>query len=73
MDILDRIDSFQITLAIDQWIVGRNAQRNRAITKRKLIDGITFESLAEEFDLSVRQTKNIVYKCRDKIAVHLPT
>ena len=29
---------------------------------RRLIDGITFERLAEEFDLSVRQIKNIVYR-----------
>ena len=65
------INAMQITCAIDQWIIGRNAQRNREITKRKLIDGITFELLAEEFDLSVRQTKNIVYECNDKIFQHL--
>ena len=35
-------------------------ERNRAILCRRLIDGIHFEKLAEEFDLSVRQTKNIV-------------
>ena len=64
--------SVQITVALDQWVIGRNAQRNRQITKRKLIDGITFETLAEEFDLSVRQTKNIVYRCNDTITAHLP-
>ena len=35
--------------------------------KRRLIDGIRFEPLAEEFDLSVRQVKNIVYKEQEKI------
>lgn len=41
--------------------------RNRDILKRRLIDGVCFEPLAEEFDLSVRQVKNIVYKEADKI------
>ena len=37
-------------------------ERNRKILKRRLIDGITYEKLAEEFDLSVAQIKRIVYK-----------
>ena len=71
MKMPDTICSAQITTALDQWVIGRNAQRNREITKRKLLDGITFECLAEEFDLSVRQTKNIVYGCKEIISRHL--
>ena len=41
--------------------------RNRNILKRRLIDGVCFEPLAEEFNLSVRQVKNIVYKEADRI------
>lgn len=52
---------------IDEWILGRNAERDRKILRRRLFDGITYERLAEEFDLSVRQVKNIVYKGEDKI------
>ena len=37
-------------------------ERNRNILKRRWIDGICYEPLAEEFDLSVRQVKNIVKK-----------
>lgn len=37
-------------------------ERNREILRRRLIDGRTYEQLAEEFDLSPRQIKNIVYK-----------
>ena len=68
---MDGFNAIEITTTIEQWIVGRNAQRNREITKRKLVDGITFESLAEEFDLSVRQAKNIVYACREIVLAHL--
>ena len=45
----------EVNQLIDEWIIGKNAERDRAILRRRLIDGITFERLAEEFDLSVRQ------------------
>jgi len=57
----------EIEHAIDEWIIGRNAERNRAILKRRLIDGICYEPLAEEFNLSVSQVKRIVYKLEQKI------
>lgn len=56
---------------IDEWIIGRNAERDRKILKRRLLDGICYEPLAEEFELSVQQTKNIVYKCQNKLFKHL--
>ena len=60
---LNNLSKSDITLLIDEHILGRNAERNRAILKRRLIDGICYEPLAEEFNLSVRQIKTIVYKC----------
>lgn len=53
---------------IDEWLIGKNAERDRAIMKRRLLDGICFEPLAEEFDLSVRQVQNIVYKNLEKLS-----
>lgn len=44
-----------------------HSERDRAIMKRRLIDGICFEPLAEEFDLSVVQVKRIVYKLEKKL------
>lgn len=52
---------------IDQFIIGRNAERNRKIIKRRLLDGICYEPLSEEFELSVRQTKKIVYAAQKKL------
>jgi len=49
----------QIAAVIDEHI---HSERDRAILKRRLIDGICFEPLAEEFDMSVPQIKRIVYK-----------
>lgn len=67
----DNVSKSQIDALIDEWIIGKNAQRDRAILRRRLFDGICFELLAEEFGLSVRQTKTIVYKCERKIFSHL--
>lgn len=61
----------KIAADIDRWITGRNAERNRDILKRRLIDGVRFEILAEEFDLSVPQTKSIVYKTSSKLFRHV--
>lgn len=56
----DALTRNEIEYLIEQRI---HNQRNRLILKRRLLDGICYEPLAEEFDLSVRQVKNIVYKC----------
>ena len=48
-----------------------HSERDRRILERRLIDGITFERLAEEFDMSVRQTKSIVYKAQEHLFRHL--
>lgn len=58
----------ELEKAIDEWIL---SERDRKILKRRLIDGIRFEPLAEEFDLSVRYTKTIVYKGEEKLFKHL--
>ena len=46
-------------------------ERDRRLLERRLIDGICFEPLAEEFDLSVQRTKTIVYKSLQKLARYL--
>ena len=72
--LLDRASQYsneQLSQLIDQHINGRNAERNRAILKRRLIDGICYEPLAEEFELSVRQTQNIVYKSMTRLLLFI--
>lgn len=46
-------------------------ERNRKILERRLIDGIIFEQLAEEFDMSVRRIKTIVYQCQEELFRHI--
>lgn len=53
----------QLEATIDNVIIlHTHAERNRAILKRRLIDGLTHEQLAEEFDLSVQAVRKILYK-----------
>jgi hypothetical protein len=63
-DVMNNLSNSQLEKLIDEWVRG---ERNRKIMKRRLIDCICFEPLAEEFELSVRQVKNIVYKENENI------
>ena len=58
----------QIRGLIDEHI---HSERDREILKRRLIDGVCFEPLAEEFDLSVRYTKSLVYRQQNNVFKHL--
>jgi hypothetical protein len=68
MNKYENISNSDIEHLIDEWI---KSERDRKILKRRLIDGICFEPLAEEFELSVRQVKNIVYKSECILIKHL--
>ena len=69
---LDNLSRSQLETLIDEWIIGKNAERDRAILKHRLLDGLTFERLAEKHDLSVRQTKTIVYKREQILFKRIP-
>ena len=44
---------------IDEWIF---SERDREILKRRLLDGLTFEQLASEFNYSTQNIQRIIYK-----------
>lgn len=48
-----------------------HSERDRAILCRRLIDGITFERLAEEQDMSVSQIKRIVWRGSETVFRHM--
>lgn len=58
----------QICALIDEHI---HSERDRKILKRRLIDGVCYEPLAEEFDMSDRQIKRIIYKLQERIMRYL--
>ena len=54
----------EIGKAIDEYI---HSERDRRILRLRLIDGFTYEQIAELVDMSVRQVKNIVYKAQERL------
>ena len=68
-----RIDIYNLSRSqweslIDEWIF---SERDRAILKRRLLDGICVEPLAEEFELSVRQVNYILSASQKKLFSHI--
>jgi len=62
----------ELESVIDEWIINqRNAERNRQLVKRHMIDGVSFEALAEEFGMSVRGVQYAIYRCQEIIFRHL--
>lgn len=53
---------------IDEYI---HSERGRAIAKRRLIDGITIEQLAKEFDRDPRTMQRTVAKLQAEIFLHI--
>lgn len=65
--VLPELSRTQYEELIFEWI---HSERDRAIMKRRLLDGITYERLAEEFDISVQQAKRIVYQSEEILSRH---
>lgn len=64
MDRFNNISNTHLAAIIEEWI---KSERDRNIMKRRLIDGITIERLAEEFDLSVTQMNRLLSKYYDML------
>lgn len=62
---IEDLSRSQLESLIDEWIVGKNGERNRAILKRRLIDGITYEKIAEE-SIKVKARGNAPWASRFK-------
>ena len=58
----------ELQYLIDQWIFN---ERHRIILSDRLFNGTTYERLAEKYDISTQQVKNIVYKAMDRLEKHL--
>jgi len=61
-----------IVVAMEQWIMGRNAERNRSIFYDHLFRGMTYEQIAEKFEMSSRQIQNVIRQCEKKVYPHFP-
>ena len=72
-DDIMRADAFNLSRTewvelIDLWIFN---ETDRAILKRRLLDGRTYEQLAEEFNYSDRHIETRVYKAEKQLFKHI--
>ena len=68
MKLQREISRSEMRMAIDEWIFN---ERDREILKLRLLDGLTYERIAERMDMSDRQIKRIVYRTEDILFRHL--
>lgn len=68
---IENVTRSELEHLIDEYVIGFKAERNRVVMKRRLCDGVTFEKIAEETDMSVRQIKKIVYDIQPIILKHV--
>ena len=62
--------------AIDQWILGRNSERDRIILRMYLFDGISYLQMQGRLDnmgypLSVDMIKKVIWKRKEQLFKHL--
>ena len=57
-------DRYEWEKLIDRWIFD---EKDRVILKRKFLDNISLEKIAEEIDMSDRQTKRRFQKAKTKL------
>ena len=53
---------------IEEWIF---SEEHRLMLKRNLLDGWTYEHIAEEFDMSSRQIARIIPKLQEQLFKHI--
>ena len=71
------ISADEVLWAIEQWVIGRNGERDRAIMKMYMVDGITFATMQDRlleqhgYDLSIDQIKKIVRRRKEELFRHI--
>lgn len=64
----DNITNSEIDHLINEYI---HSERDRKVLHLRLVDGLTYEKIADRMDMSVRQIKNIVYRAEERLFRHL--
>ena len=68
LEIYDDFSNSQIDAAITEWI---HSERDRRVLHYKLVDGYSYERIAELEDMSSKRIQQIVYSAEDRLFRHL--
>ena len=61
----------EVVSIIEQWIIGKNAERDRKIVVMSLVDGKCYETIAEIIGVSVSTVKRTMKKHKNRVLKHL--
>jgi DNA-directed RNA polymerase specialized sigma subunit len=64
----NNIDRFEWENLIDRWVFD---EKDRIILKRKFLDNVSLEKIAEEIDMSVVQTNRRFTKAKKQLFKHI--
>ena len=62
------LDRYQWEDLVDRWVFN---EQHRQMLKRNLLDGWTYERIAEEFEMSSRQIARIIPKLQNQLFKHI--
>lgn len=68
LDLFADISNDDIDRVITLWVKG---ERNREIMRDRLINTMTYEKIAEKYELSVRYVKTLIYRQEEVIFKHI--
>ena len=68
-----------VAAIIQEWVIGKNAERDREIMRYWLLDGLTYEEIATRYMLahpdapiSLDTVKRTIYRRKPQIFKHFP-
>ena len=67
VDKFSDVPNSKLRAMIDEWI---HSSRERDMLKDHLIDGMTYEQMAEKYDISVRWVKHLMCENMRKLSSH---
>lgn len=56
---------------INEWVIGKNAERDRDVLISHLLDGVTYEKLAEKHGIEPRTVGRIIAKRMENLISHI--
>ena len=65
------LNATELSNLINEWIIGKNAERDREILKDNLVDGKSQYQLSDKYDLSLPQIKNILRERKKQLFKHV--
>lgn len=78
MDQINDLGKTKTEEAIEEWVIGRNGERDRYIMHMHLIDGPTLNEMQKRLEncdppyfLSIDRIKKIILKREEQIAKHI--